>query len=130
MKNKKIVLAAAAIVTAIALMCGIYILTRPEPSAGEKNIEVQVIHKDKSENTFTYVTQEAYLGQCLLSEGLIEGEEGPYGLYVTKVDGESAIYEEDSSYWAFYENGEYASVGIDQTTIEDGDRFSLVYTIG
>ena len=130
MKNRKLLLAVIAVVAAMTVMCGIYALTRPEPSTGEKNITVQVIHKDGSEKKFTYTTQEEYLGEYLLSEGLIEGEEGAYGLYITKVDGENAIYEENKSYWAFYENGEYATVGIDQTVIEAGDQFSLIYTIG
>ena len=130
MKNRKLMLSVVAVITAVAVMCGIYVLTRPDPNTGEKNIIVSVVHKDETEKTFAYTTQEEYLGEYLLSEGLIEGEEGPYGLYITQVDGESAIYEEDSSYWAFYENGEYATMGIDQTVIEDGDKFSLVYTIG
>ncbi len=130
MKYRKLMLSVVAVITAVAVMCGIYVLTRPDPSIGEKTITVSVIHKDETEKTFEYTTQEEYLGEYLLSEGLIEGEEGAYGLYIIKVDGESAIYEDDKSYWAFYENGEYASVGIDQMVIEDGYQFSLVYTIG
>ena len=130
MNNRKMMLSIAAVVAVAAVMWGIYALTRPDPSAGEKNITVSVIHKDETEKIFTYATDKEYLGEYLLSKGLSVGEEGPYGLYITQVDGESAIYEEDKSYWAFYENGSYASVGIDQTIIEDGDQFSLVYTIG
>ena len=33
-------------------------------------------------------------------------------------------------YWAFYVGDEYASLGVDQTPIADGDSFSLVYTVG
>ena len=36
----------------------------------------------------------------------------------------------DGAYWAFYQGGEYASQSVDQTPINDGDAFSLVYTVG
>ena len=60
--------------------------------------------------------------------GLIEGEDGPYGLYVMKVNGIAAIYEEDGSYWAFYENGEYGMTGIDLTEIAPDVAYSFVQT--
>ena len=66
----------------------------------------------------------------LQEEGLVEGEQGDYGLYITAVDGEEAVYEEDGAYWALYQNGEYAMQSADLTPINDGDQFSLVYTIG
>ena len=35
---------------------------------------------------FSYETDAVYLDKVLLAEGLIEGDEGEYGLYVTVVD--------------------------------------------
>ena len=130
MKNKKLLLAVVAFVAVIAIFAGVYFSTRPTASEGSKSISVEVVHKDTTSKTFEYQTDEEYLGDLLLAEGLIEGDEGQYGLYVTTVDGEEAIYEEDSSYWAFYQNGEYAQQGVDTTPIVDGDSYSLVYTIG
>ena len=46
------------------------------------------------------------------------------------MDGETADYDTDGAYWAFYQGGEYASLSVDQTPIQDGDAFSLVYTVG
>ena len=89
-----------------------------------------MVHKDESTKEFTYHTDEEYLGELLLEEGLIQGEMGQYGLYITVVDGEEAIYEVDSSYWAFYQNGAYAMQGVDLTPIMDGENYSFVYTIG
>lgn len=129
-KNKKIIIAAVAIVAVIAVFLGVYFATRPDTSAGSKTISVEVVHSDTTSKTFTYQTDAEYLGEVLLDEGLIEGENGDYGLYVTVVDGEEAIYEVDGSYWAFYQGGEYAMQGVDQTPVNDGDEFSLVYTIG
>ena len=58
------------------------------------------------------------------------GEQGPYGLYIQTVDGETADYSVDKAYWALFEGEDYATQGADQTVIEDGDSFRLVYTIG
>ena len=60
--------------------------------------------------------------------GLITGDPGPYGLYVMKVNGIEAIYEEDGSYWAFYENEQYALAGVDQTNIDPDVAYSFVQT--
>ncbi len=89
---------------------------------------VIVVHADGSEKSFTYTTQKDYLGEVLLSEGLISGEDGPYGLYIHAVDGEQAIYEEDSAYWCLYIGDEMAMTGVSETVIHDGDIFKLVYT--
>jgi len=77
---------------------------------------------------FEIHTDETTVGAALLKEGLIEGEEGPYGLYVMKVNGIEAIYEEDGSYWAFYENGEYGMTGVDLTDIDPSVAYSFVQT--
>lgn len=130
MKNKKIIIAAIALVAVIALMVGIYFATRPETSDGTKTFTVTVVHKDGTEKEFTYTTDEEYLGPVLLDEGLITGSEGPYGLMIEAVDGEAASWDENQSYWAFYVGEEYAVTGIDLTPVNDGDTFKLVYTIG
>ena len=64
----------------------------------------------------------------LLAEGLVEGEQGQYGLYIHAVDGERAVFEEDGAYWALMVNGEYALTGADSTPIQDGGAFQLIYT--
>ena len=130
MKKRSIFLALGTLVCVMALFLGLYTLSRPDTTVGQKNITVEVIHKDASTKTFTYDTDEEYLGDVLLQEGLVEGEEGPYGLYIKSVDGEVADYEVDQSYWALYEGEEYATQSADQTVMEDGDHFRLVYTIG
>jgi len=112
----------------IAAFLGIYSLSRPDVSEGEKTITIEVIHQDGSVNSFTYHTDAEFLGEVLLEEGLAEGSEGPYGLYITQVDGERAVYEEDGAYWALFQNDQPATQGADLTPIADGDLFSLVYT--
>ena len=129
-KNQKLILAAVVVVLLVVCLLVTYFATRPATSQGAKTVTVEVVHGDGSSKTFTYHTDAEYLGQVLLAEGLIEGDEGQFGLYITRVDGGDAIYEEDNAYWALYEGEEYAAQGIDQTPIADGDTFSLVYTVG
>ena len=114
----------------LALVIGLCACSQAKPTEGEKSFTVTVVHADGSSKDFSYKTTELYVGTVLQAEGLIEGEEGEFGLYIKVVDGESAIYEEDGAYWAFYVNGEYATQGIDLTPIEDGAVYKLEYTIG
>lgn len=130
MKNKKIVIALAALVAIVAILIGVYVGSRPETSAGAKSITVTVVHRDGTEKVFEYDTDEAYLGPVLLSQELVVGEEGPYGLVISAVDGETASWEENQSYWALFIGEEYATTGADTTPVNDGDAFKLVYTIG
>ena len=127
MQNKKLVISVIALVLVVALFAGIYFATRPTAQQGAKTITVIVVHKDKTEKTFTYHTDEEYLDQVLLTEGLIEGYESQYGLVIEKVDGEAAIWETDSAYWSLYIGEEYASTGVSETPVYDGSTFKLVY---
>lgn len=127
-KNRKMILGVVALIVAAALLLGVYFITRPETVRGAKTFTVTVVHRDETAKTFTYHTDQEYLGKALLDKGLIQGEDGPYGLYVTTVDGETADYDTDGGYWALYQGEEYAMQGIDQTPVADGDTFSLVYT--
>ena len=129
-KSKKILIAVIALVVVIAALLGLYFATRPATSQGAKAFTVEVTHADGSEKTFQYRTDEEYVGKVLLDEGLIQGEDGQFGLYILTVDGEDAIYETDGAYWAFYVNGDYANQGIDLTPAEDGAVYGLVYTLG
>ena len=130
MKNKKLILAVIALVAVIAIFAGVYFATRPDTAEGSKTFTVTVVHGDGTSNDFTYTTEEAYLGTVLLAEGLIEGDQGEYGLMINAVDGEVADWNENQSYWALYIGEEYAMTGVDQTPINDGDTFKLEYTIG
>jgi hypothetical protein len=130
MKNKKLILAAVALVAVIAILAGVALANRPQTAAGEKSITVVVVHGDGSEKTFTYATDEEYLGPVILAQGLVEGVEGPYGLEIHAVDGETASWEVNQSYWALFIGEEYATTGADSTPVKDGDVFKLVYTIG
>ena len=96
-----------------------------ETPAEKKNFTFIVVDKDGNETSFAITTDKATVGDALLSEGLIEGGEGAYGLYVKKVNGIVADYDIDQTYWAFYINGEYAMTGVDKTEIVNGSTYSF-----
>lgn len=130
MQNKKLVTALIALVACIAMMMGVWMTNRPETTAGSKAYTVTVVHSDGSEKVFEYTTDAEYLGDALLAEGLIAGEEGPYGLTLITVDGENAVWETHNAYWALFIGEEYATTGVSDTPVNDGDSFTLAYTNG
>ena len=73
-----------------------------QPELAKATFTFKVTHADGSVKTFEVKTNAETVGAALLAEGLIEGEMGDYGLYVKIVDGETADYNVDQSYWAFY----------------------------
>ena len=95
---------------------------------GATVFQFSVVDLEENETKFEIHTDETTVGAALLKEGLIEGEEGPFGLYVKVVNGIAAIYEEDGSYWAFYENAQYALTGVDLTDIDPSVAYSFVQT--
>ena len=94
---------------------------------GEKCVKVTVKAGEKSV-LFTLYTDASTLGEALLENELVEGEEGQYGLYIKKVNSILADYDVDGSYWGFYQNGEYMMTGVDSTAISGGEAFELVRT--
>lgn len=93
---------------------------------GATTVQVEVKAEDKSV-TFTIKTDKKTLGDALFEHGLIAGEEGAYGLYIKVVNGITADYDVDQSYWGFYKNGEYMMTGVDVTEIANGEHYELVY---
>lgn len=102
--------------------------TTATEATGEKSFTVVVVGKDGKETTFNYKTDKKTVGEVLAAEGLIEGTNSEYGLMVTKVNGESADYNTDGAYWAFYIGDAYADTGVDSTDIADGTTYKFVYT--
>ena len=84
-----------------------------------------VVDKDGKETKFEIHTDKTTVGEALFEQELIEGEEGAYGLYVKKVNGITAAYDVDQTYWAFYINGEMAMTGVDATDVEAGATYSF-----
>ena len=114
-------------------------LTRENPVAitvNGKEDTVLLSHEDFTEQQ-NYISEleaklavYAHLAQAMdEADGLeYEAEDGPYGLSVLSVNGESAIYETDGAYWSFYVNGDYCNYGISEQPVMDGDTFQIIYT--
>ena len=96
-----------------------------QTQVAEQSFTFEVVDKDGDIETFSITTDKATVGEALLEEGLIAGEDGQYGLYVTEVNGIVADYNVDGTYWAFYVDGAYASSGVDTTDIVDGSTYSF-----
>ena len=128
MKNKKLVIAAIALVVVIGLMVGIWMATRPETQEGSKGYTVTVVHKDGTAKNFAYRTDAPYLAEALLEEGLVSGEDSQYGLTIITVDGEAAVWATDNAYWAIWIGEEMAMTGASETPVYDGSTFKLEYT--
>ena len=92
---------------------------------GATEFAFTVIDKDGNETAFAIHTDKEIVGDALLELELIAGEDGQYGLYVKTVNGITADYDVDRTYWAFYVNGEYATSGVDTTAIEEGMTYTF-----
>lgn len=128
MKNKKLIIAAAALVAAVALFLTVYFVTRPEGTEGTKTFTLTVVHGDGTSKDFTVTSDEEFLAYALIAEKIITDEGIETGMYNT-VDGETAKWDPDQAYWSFYVNGEYATEGMNTTPITDGAAYKLEYTV-
>ena len=113
------------LIAALALFaagCG----TGSNETTGEtKTFTFIVVDTEGKETTHEITTTAKTVGEALLAEELIAGEEGPYGLYVKTVGGITLDYETDGKYWAFYEGEEYGLTGVELTDITDGATYSF-----
>ena len=91
----------------------------------EKSFVFEVVDKDGKKTQQTIETNGEYVGVVLQELKLIEGEEGPYGIYIKKVNGITADYDVDGTYWAFYVDGEMSMTGADQVEIVDSSTYSF-----
>ena len=93
---------------------------------GKTTFMFTVVDKEGNETPFEIHTDKTIVGEALLELGLITGDAGPYGLYVKTVNGITADYDVDQTYWAFYINDKYAVSGVDTTEINFEDSYSFM----
>ena len=92
---------------------------------GKTQFAFTVTHADGTTKAYNVLTDKTTVGEALIDNGIIAGEDGQYGLYVKTVDGETLDYDTDGKYWAFYVNGEYGMTGVDMTDITDGTTYEF-----
>lgn len=109
--------------------CGATEETTTAPEAAGVSFQVVVIDADGTETTFECTSDKATVGEALVEEGLIQGHDTEYGLYVDSVNGITADWDTESAYWSFYIDGEYATTGVDSTELTDGATYSFVKTV-
>ncbi len=96
-----------------------------EIGTGKTKFTFTVTHNDGSTKTFLVSTDKKKVGEALVDNGIITGDEGAYGLYVKTVDGETLDYATDGKYWAFYVDSAYGATGVDLTDIADGVTYEF-----
>lgn len=84
-----------------------------------------VVDVEGKETHFAINTDKETVGEALLELELIKGEPGAYGLYVKEVNGITADYDVNQTYWAFYVDDEYAMSGVDTTAIKEGASYAF-----
>lgn len=92
---------------------------------GAKEFYLTVTDISGKTEGFKVRTDEETVGKALSSLGIIDGEDGPYGMYIKTVNGQTVDFDRDKKYWAFYIDGEYATAGIDRTEIKNGAIYAL-----
>jgi len=94
---------------------------------GAKTVVVEVVAEEQKV-IFTIHTDQETVGAALQEHNLIAGDDGQFGMYVKVVNGITADYDADRSYWAFYIDGEMAMTGVDLTPINEASIYRLEYT--
>lgn len=128
-KNTKIIIALVVLAALIVGAVLLYNAFAPAAQVGDKHVEIAVIHADGSSKDFSLDTDAETLRAALDELGIIEGDEGEYGLYVTAVDGESADAAAQE-WWCFTKGGEMLTTGVDSTMIQDGEHYEVTFTVG
>lgn len=96
-----------------------------EASEAKVKAQFTVTGADGESQTFDLeVTDGEKLSDALAEAGIISADEAAAG-FVTTVNGETADYDNDGTYWALYIDGTYAQTGVDATTIEAGKTYGF-----
>lgn len=109
-----------ALITAMALTI---VGCTEDESGGIHTFKFIAVMPDGTERSFDITTERKYVGQALLDEGLISGDDTQYGLFVHTVCGQTVRYETDGKFWSFYIGENMSMTGVDATEIVDGTTY-------
>lgn len=129
-KTKKIVIAVAVMAAVIAAMLIIWKVATPSAAPGSKAVSIEVVDNTGAVTSYDVTTDAEYLAEVFdeIADLTVEGDISDYGLYINTVNGVTADYNVDGSYWCIMVNGEYGLYGADTQPVADGDKYGLVYT--
>lgn len=124
-------IAAIAAVVVIGALAAVLAVFGPKTQAGSKSITITVTDNNGMDTVYNCRTDAEYLQEAVdeIEDLDIQGTEGEYGLFIDSINGITADYSVDQSYWAVYVNGEYGNYGIDAQPVADGDAYVFVYEI-
>ena len=129
-KTRNIIIAVAVLLVLVVGALLVWNHFKPVAQVGAKAIVLEVVHGDETSKEFKIQTDAENLRGALEQvEGLIEGSDSEYGLFVETVDGETA----DSGaqeWWCFTKDGEMLMTGVDDTMIADGEHYEATFTVG
>lgn len=127
--QKPVIIAAIVFVVLLAAALVAWKMTAPKGTEGAKAYTFTVVDAEGEEIVHKLTTDEEMLGDALMNEGLLEGEEGEYGLYVKSVGGITAD-ESNQEWWCLTKGGEAVMTGVDSTPVEDGAAYEFTLTVG
>lgn len=129
--NKKLIIGIVVLVAVVAIFAVVYALCKPGTSKGAKAVTIEVTDNNQQTTSYKVNTDAEYLSEVFdeIDDLVVEGTVSEYGLYIDTINGVTADYNVDGSYWAIYVNGEYGMYGADQQPVADGDTYGLVYTV-
>ena len=128
--NRKLIIGITALVLLIVVFAAVFLLFRPKTVQGAKSITIEVVDNNAASTIYDLHTDAEYLRQAMeQAEGLeFSGTESEYGMMVDTVNGVTADWNVDRSYWGFFVNGEYCNYGIEAQPVTDGDAFQIIYS--
>lgn len=128
--TKKKILGVGVAVLLIAALLLVYSTFKEKPVQGNKSITIEVVNKAQESVMYEVTTDAEFLQQAMDEADGLEyvGEEGSYGMMMHEVNGETADWETDGSWWKVNVNGMECNYGISEQPVEDGDAFQIVYT--
>ena len=91
----------------------------------EKQVTFKIVYEDKTSKTVELNTQKETLALALEEAGIIEYEAS--GFY-TVIDGVTADYNADGSWWCITKDGQMLNAGMNDLKIQDGESYEAVYT--
>lgn len=129
-KKKRLIFTCIGLVALLAVFGVLFSVFGPKATVGAKKIVVDVVHQDKTTKSYEIQTDAEYLRGALDEKSLVKGEDGPYGLFMNEVDGET-VNADNQEWWCVTKNGgQQVDYSIDQQPIADGEKYEITFTVG
>lgn len=93
---------------------------------GAKSFTMEITDDNGDLKTYKVNTDETTIGDALIKVELIPADSKENGFFST-LNGITADFNTDQSYWGFYISGTYASEGVFTTNIVNGTVYSFKY---